>query len=90
VATDEREEGEALIRQLSAEAAVTRARLASDIDALGDKLAPRNLKIEAKSRARRMMTAGLLAIAQTARRHPLPVALSLLGVGVLVWRAHRA
>ena len=101
MASEDREEGEALTRRLSADVAITRARLASDVEALGAKLAPENLKQEAKqaitrsivreaSRLRRAVSAGALAVTRAARRHPIPVALSLVGVGVLLWRARRA
>ena len=87
---DEREEGEVLARQLSAEAAITRARLASDVEALGDKLAPSNLKHEAKSRLHHLVRSRGQAIVRAARQHPVPIALAVIGVGLLVWRAQRA
>lgn len=87
---DPREEGEALARQLSAEAAITRARLAHDVEALGDKLAPQNLKNEAKSRLLHLAQSSALAITHAARRHPVPIALAVVGLAVLVWRAQRA
>lgn len=101
MATD-RDEGEALTRQMSAEVAITRARVASDVEALGAKLAPQNLKTEAKlaltrgverqsARVQRALTAGALTIARAAKRHRVSLALSLLGVGALiVWRVRRA
>jgi hypothetical protein len=101
VVPDDREEGEVLARQLSAEVAITRARLASDVEALGAKLAPANIKQEAKeaiagtmvreaARLRRAVSAGALAMTRAVKRHPIPVALSLVGLGVLVWRVRRA
>ena len=87
---DERVEGEVLTRQLSAEVALTRARLARDVEALGDKLAPQNLKHEAKSRVYELARSGSQAIVRAARRHPVPIALVIIGVGLLVWRAQRA
>jgi hypothetical protein len=101
VAPENRDEGEALTRRLSADVAITRARLASDVEALGAKLAPENIKQEAKdaitrkiareaTRLGRAVSAAALAVTGIARRHPIPVALSLLGVGLLAWRARRA
>jgi hypothetical protein len=101
VAPDDRDEGEALSRRLSADVAITRARLANDVEALGAKLAPENIKQEAKdaisrkiareaSRLRRGVSAAALAMTSAARRHPVPVALSLVGLGILVWRVRRA
>lgn len=87
---DPREEGEVLARQLSAEAAITRARLAHDVEALGDKLAPQNLKNEAKSRLLHLAHSSALSITRAARQHPVPIALAVVGLALLVWRAQRA
>jgi hypothetical protein len=101
VAPDDRDEAEALSEELAADAAATRARVASDVEALGAKLAPDNLKTQAKravtqgitrqlSRFGRATPIVVVAIGRVARRHPIPVALSMLALGVLVWRVRRA
>lgn len=101
MAPENRDEGEALTRRLSADVAITRARLASDVEALGAKLAPANIKQEAKdaitrkivrvtSRLGRGVSSAARAMTGVARRHPVPVALSLVGLGLLVWRVRRA
>jgi hypothetical protein len=97
VAHEDRHEAEALTNQLAASAALTRSRVAGDIEALGAKLAPENIKTEAKlallrSIARQLTRLGraVPAITRGARRHPIPVALTLLGLGVVVWRVRRA
>jgi hypothetical protein len=87
---------------LEAEAAISRARLADDIQALSHKLAPQNLKSEArqaivKSVERRVFDAEArvsrfgAALQRSVARHPVPVAVAvLLGIGALIWRARRA
>jgi hypothetical protein len=88
-------------RALEAEAAISRARVADDILALSHKLAPQNLKSEArqaivKSVERRVFDAEQsvsrlgAAIQRGFAKHPVPVTLAvLLGVGALIWRARR-
>ena len=88
--------------ELKAEAAISRARVADDLEALTHKLSPQNLKSEArqaivKSVERRVSGAEnrLSRLTSTLKRrvteHPLPfVALVGLGIGLLAWRARRA
>ena len=87
---------------LKAETAITRARVADDLEALSQKLSPRNLKSEARqaivrSVERRLSQAegGLMSlmsrVKRTVSRHPVPVvALVGLGIGAWIWRARRA
>lgn len=88
--------------ELKAEAAISRARVANDLEALSYKLSPQNLKSEArqaivKSVERRVSRAegGFLRlrslIKRTVTAHPLPfVAIVGLGVGFWAWRARRS
>jgi hypothetical protein len=83
MAPDARDEVEASTERLAAEAAITRRRVVRDIEALGNKLEP-------AARVGRVATAGAAGVARIVRRHPIPIVLSLLGLGVLVWRLRRA
>ncbi len=82
---------------------VTEARelVASDIEALGVKLIPANRPAEAKpvvtrtierqaGRAQRSLARMMERFVATIRRHPIPIALSVAGIGLLAWRARRA
>jgi hypothetical protein len=97
MAPEDRDDADAVTKELAADVAITRARLASDVEALGAKLDPQNLKQEAKlavtdaivRRSARLGNAAL-AIARSACRHPIPLGLALLGIGVVVWRVRRA
>jgi hypothetical protein len=97
MAPEDRDDADAVTKELAADVAITRARLASDVEALGAKLDPENLKLEAKQAVTRTVVRqsarlgnAALAIARSVRRHPIPLTLGLLGLGVLVWRVRRA
>lgn len=94
-------EGEALTAALAAGAAITRARVADDVEALADKLSPENLVAEAKhkvtrgiqrqaARSREAVFRVAQAAARSALRHPIPLALSVVAIFAWVWRARRA
>lgn len=86
--------------ELRAEIAETRARVAEDVEAIGNKLSPDNLKREAKdaivNRVRERTTAmryGVShagsSIADSARSNPLPIALIGIGIGWLLIDARK-
>lgn len=76
MATDESVERDRAIRVHALAAAEYRQRLVRDVEALGRKFAPQNLRA---------------SLVRSARRHPgLVLGISLLGVGLLLWRARRA
>lgn len=93
--TDRKDLGEGKsTEELRAEIAQTRARVAEDVEAIGNKLSPDNLKREAKdaivNRVRERTTAmryGVshagTSIADSARSNPLPIA--LIGIGIGWW-----
>jgi Protein of unknown function (DUF3618) len=71
-------------QQLQAEIALTRQRVASELDAIAERIKPENIK--------RRMVASLqdraVAALDLARRNPVPVALALgAGFLLLIWRA---
>jgi Protein of unknown function (DUF3618) len=74
--------GERTPEQIEREIELTRERMSRDLDALGDKLSPSNLKREAKD----ALGSGLV---EFARHHPLPVAAAGLGAAWLMSRGDR-
>ncbi len=86
---------------LKAEAAISRARVADDLEALTYKLSPQNLKSEARqaivksverrvSRAEGGLSRLMAVVTRAVSRHPLPVvAVVGVGIGAWIWRARR-
>lgn len=98
----ENDDGSPTKAELKAEAAISRARVADDLEALSYKLSPQNLKSEArqaivKSVERRVSVAEnrfarlTSLLKRSVTEHPVPfVAVMGLGIGLLAWRARRA
>lgn len=68
---------------LQAEIAITRARVASEVDAIADKFTSAHVKRQLASSAQRMSRIAL----QLAKQNPVPVAVLGLGLALLVWKA---
>lgn len=69
--------------QLQAEIAVTRERLASEVDAIADKFTSAHVKRQLASQAQR---ASRIALA-VAKQNPIPLAVLGVSVLLLVWKA---
>ena len=67
---------------LQAEIAITRARVASEVDAIADKFTSAHVKRQLVSSAQRLTRIGL----QLAKQNPVPLAVLGLGLALLVWR----
>lgn len=78
----------------------TRERLSADVEALGNKLSPQNIKRQAQRRVATAVRRGRDEVVETAqaataglgelvRANPVPVALIGVGVGWLVWSARQ-
>lgn len=69
---------------LQAEIAVTRQRVASEVDAIAEKIKPENIKRQIVSSLQERAYAAL----DLARRNPVPVAVALgAGLLLLIWRS---
>lgn len=86
---------------LRADIGDTRERLSADLDALGTKLSPENIKAEAKQAIKQTFHDGAEHVRESvgsagvnlvalAKENPLPVALIGVGVGWLVWNLRAA
>ena len=86
---------------LRAEIDETRERLSADVDALGNKLSPENIKAEAKQAVKRSVQRGAEQVREgvssagaglmdAVKENPIPVALIGVGIGWLVWNARAA
>lgn len=71
--------------QLEAEIAVTRRRVAENIDAIADRVSPSALESRLKFAAKQRV----LALAGLVKSHPVPFVLGGLSAGALVWLALR-
>lgn len=73
-------------QQLHSEIAITRQRVASEVDAIAEKIKPENIKRQVV----RSLQVRAFAALGLARRYPVPAVLALGAcVGLLIWR-HRA
>lgn len=99
--TRELPDHESSTSELRARVALTRERVVDDLEALGDKLSADNIKAEAKQaivstvhdgltevRARVARAASVVSF--VVRRHPVPVGLLAVVLGLSLWRARRA
>ncbi len=75
--------------EYEAEANRLRAQIAAKIDALNERLTPSNMASEVASRAGIADLSWSSAIAYASKRHPLPVAIIGLGVGIWAFSALR-
>lgn len=70
-------------QQLQLEIAITRQRVASEVDAIAEKIKPENIKRQVV----RSLRERALAALSLARRHPVPTALAFSAcLGLLIWR----
>lgn len=86
---------------LRAEIDETRERLSADVDALGNKLSPENIKAEAKQAVKKTVQRGAEQVREgvssagaglmdAVKANPIPVALIGVGLGWLVWNVRAA
>jgi hypothetical protein len=69
--------------QMQADIAITRQRVASEVDAIADKFTSAHVKRQLASSAQRWGNVAL----QLAKQNPIPTALLGIGLVVLFWRA---